>query len=214
MNPFPPAFRQKSSSGFTLIEVLVAFTIYLMVSIAAFSMFIIAAKVDRDIYNESVVDAESRTVENWLVSDLRSAITVETSYTYSGITYQSSNETLILRLPSIDLSGVPININTSTPSLTTSDVVVYYHDSSKQMHRLLVRNAASWRDGRNTASEDSLISKSTSPNLVFTSSFSAAPNILGPIVVHYEFQSIRKSYNGRSDYTVASAGSVYLRNRP
>jgi len=205
--------RRKNSNGFTITEVLFAFTIYLVVSIAALSMFITAAKLDRDIYNESVVDGEARTVENWLVSDLRSAITVENSYTFAGTTFQSGNETLILRLPSIDINGVPINLN-STPSLSTSDFVVYYHDSSKQMRRLLVRNAASWREGRNTTSEDRILSKSTSPNLVFTSSFSAAPGILGPIVVHYEFQSIRKSYNGRSDYAVASAGSVYLRNRP
>lgn len=206
-------FSLNLKRGLSLVEVAVSASIMTVVTVGAFSAFISAAKLQREIFNHTTVDQEARQVENWLVSDMRGAITVENSYTYNGTTYTNTSNTLILRMASVDANGVPISMG-STPATTTSDFIVYYHDANQQMRRKIVRNALSWRDGRNTAHEDRLLSKSSSKGIVYQSSFAAAPGVLGPVVVHYEFRSSRKNTAGKKDYSVASAGSVYLRNRP
>lgn len=200
--------------GFTITEVLIAAVINMVVCVGALSIFIAAAKVQRDVYNHATVDAEARKVENWLVSDIRSAMTVEPSYYFGGKTYTSDENTLILRLPSVDQEGRPVNLQ-NDPAATTSDFIVYYHTEDGTMRRLLVRHNSSWRDGRNERIEDRALSQSSNAGLVHRSAFSVAPGVLGPVVVHYEFKSSRMKNNGTEEaYTVSSAGSVYLRNRP
>jgi len=184
--------------GLTLIEVAIASVISLLATTAVMSVFISSSKMAVDSFMRNRSYTEGRIVTEYLASDIRAAAGIESSY--KG--YTASADTLILKLPSIDSNGFPVDINTKF------DRVVYH--PAKNNRETVVRTVIS-DSSSSRKSEERAIGSSSDQKIGVKGSYQALPDALGAYVIYYKFTA-DQTYGSKS-YETPLAGSIRLRNR-
>jgi len=128
------------NKGFTLAELNVASLIALLVFVAVLSLYISVWRslARGNTYLDSY--AGSRNASGWLIRDIRCAEQVKPSFTSGGITYTTSDNVIVLRVPSIDSSGQVIS-----PGL---DHIIYELQGS-DLYRIVQKDPSSSRPNEN-----------------------------------------------------------------
>ena len=106
---------RRRAAGFSLIETLIAMFILVMMFLAILSLY---SKGQQTFINENALaDAaeESRFPLAWIARDVKMASSIEASYG----SYVTSASTLVLKIPSVDVNGVIIDLEEH------SDRVIY-----------------------------------------------------------------------------------------
>lgn len=189
----------------TIVEVVIAVGIQAVVLLGVYAAVVTCTRLQKDNYQHNLVSAEAQRVADRLISDVRGALALENSFSDAGKTYQYSTSTLILRYPSIDANGIPLDVTAKF------DRIIYHPGASNYIYRTVIPGAGSSR-----TSEERLIGRSTDPRIGVAGSYLAKPDALGAYVVHYEFCARRLNPRAgakRPDYISTVAGSVYLRNK-
>jgi len=191
-------YRVSRRHGYTLVEVLIASFISTIVTIAVLSMFIAAAKLSVESFMRNQAAMQARSVMDHLTTDARVAVGVESSYG----SYTASSSTLILKVPAITATGLPVDIDTNF------DRIVYHQGAvnKNDLIRTVITDASSARE-----SGDTVVGSSAKPQIGIESTFSVQPDALGAYVIHYEFISVQD--RGSKQYTKPIAGSIRLRNK-
>ena len=179
--------------GFTLLEIVVIVAISAVMCIVLVDLYRAYARMYG--YQKGAADTagSAATVANELQEWVLQASRILTSTTYSGATYTTGTNTLVLEVPSIDASG---NMLTNT-----YDSVIFY-SSGTHLYRVLSPNAASVR----TASTKTLSTKLASLSLAYNdASVTSATQIIADIRM--------QSTEGRGTSQYQLTQKVYLRNR-
>lgn len=125
--------------GFTLMEVLVVIGLFALVMVFVVGIFI----GHNDLYyaQRAEINAvgSARHALDDITDEIREAVAVQDSILYQGTTYQTDGDTLVVRLPALDSSGVPI--------ASTYDYIIYYLDpgSPAKLRKTTAPNASSFR---------------------------------------------------------------------
>jgi len=196
--------RSSRRRGMTLVEVIIAGGISAVIGMAAITILVMSSRMASDNALYAKVNAEARLLSDMLSRDIREAVSLEPTLTDGSDTYTMSDTTLILRVPSVDNTGTPTDIEND------HDFIVYHSALDKAIYRTIIPGADSSR-----TRESKLLGKSDDPRIAFTGSYSAQPDALGTYLVHYEFRSERTRANGPSTKNVimAVSGAVFLRNK-
>jgi prepilin-type N-terminal cleavage/methylation domain-containing protein len=109
---------QSSEQGFTLLEVLIVLGISVVMLMGLLNLF----EWHQKVYAQEVAHVRTtgavRSTMLQMSEDVAQAVAIETTHTFSGTTYTSTNNTIVLRLPAVDSSDNVI--------ASTYDYVVYY----------------------------------------------------------------------------------------
>lgn len=126
--------------GFTLIELQVASLITLITVIAVISLYIFSWR-SFTIGNTLLdVYSNSRNASGWLMRDVRCAAQIEPSCTSDGTTYTTSDNVIVLMVPSIDASGNVIS--------SRYDHIIYRLQGS-DLYRIVRKDSSSSRPNEN-----------------------------------------------------------------
>jgi hypothetical protein len=185
-----------------LFEVVISLIITVAVVTGAMSVFVQVAKLQFQLYQHDVVDAEAQKLTDYLTGDIRGASSVESSVTLDGTTYEASSTTLILKLPSIDADG-----NSIDPD-SVFDYIVYDVTTGKNP---VMKRIVSCDDSSARPEQSKIIGKSIFPSITLDGTYQEKPDALGAYEVHYEFTSGR-TIGGKS-FKEPLAGTVRLRNK-
>lgn len=189
---------RRHSAGFTLVEVTVAAAISLMAMVAILSMFIASSKMSVESFLRNKASGEARKVIDRLTTDARAAVALESSFG----SYTAGANTLILKVPAIDNSGIPLDMESKY------DHIIYHQDGdgATELKRIVSPHASSSR-----TAENRVIGSSAKPRVTVTGTYSVQPDALGAFVLHYEFTSVQT--HGAKEYERPLAGSIRLRNK-
>ena len=178
--------------GLTLVELSISMFINLLGAIAIVSLLLMASKMAAQSYYLNKATMEARLVVDHLTSDARMAVALEESFA----SYTADANTLILKLPSIDENGMPIDAQ------SVFDRVVYHKapSSTDKLARTVIPDASSARVG-----ESRVVGESLSPGI-----FAVQPDPIGEFVIYYRFTSTQE-WAGNTT-VVPIAGSIQLRN--
>lgn len=175
-------FKQR---GFTIIETIIVIAIFLIIIAGLLALYTNYNKV----YNSQqatarVIGSSSITVAE-LQGDVRQASEIMTSYVFSGTTYTTDADTLVLKLPAL--------LNSSS-GLGEYDYIVYYLNGTK-LYRQVLASANSTR-------------KSVTQQLSDTISSVAFTYAIGSVGVDIQLQLTV----GRSTVSHRIQQTLYLRN--
>lgn len=113
----------------TLVEALLATALLIGIITAASGLYVSAVQSQHSAEVQARVQDMARSVVSQIDQDVKAARSVLGSATVSGTPYQSSSDTLILKIPAVNASGfVPDGY----------DTVVYTYDASSQGVRVVV----------------------------------------------------------------------------
>lgn len=146
--------RLSGNRGFTLVELQVALFVSLITLLAIISMYLFSWRSFDTGSTLLDVYANSRNAIGWMMKDIRCAKQVVANVTISGTSYSTTDNSIVLMVPSVDSSGNVIS--------TCYDYMVYFLQGS-EMRRIVGTDPASSR-----ANEDRVIAKYCS-SLVFSS---------------------------------------------
>lgn len=178
--------------GLTLVELSISMFINLLGAVAIISILLVASKMAAQSYYMNKATMEARLVVDHLTSDARMAVSLEESFG----SYTADANTLILRLPSIDADGMPIDPE------AVFDRIVYHRapSTTDKLARTVIADPSSAR-----TSESRVIGESLTPGI-----FAVQPDPIGEFVIYYRFDSIQQ-WAGKTT-EVPIAGSIQLRN--
>lgn len=142
--------RKSSPKGITLIEILIGVAISSIVMLAFLSLYIIGQKY---IFNQNArADSieDSRYPLAWISRDIKESFQVSLS-SVSGI-YTTSADTLVLQVPSVDASGLIIDIDSNY------DYIIYRQNPTipYRLERIIEADAVSSRQSRERFLADDL----------------------------------------------------------
>jgi len=178
--------------GFSLAEVSIAISISLLATVAIFSVFSTSSKMAVESFMRNKTAMDARLVIDKLTSDARMAINLETSYG----SYTANENTLILKLPSIDANGFAINPDTEF------DYIIYHQQGTSPVR--FVRTVDADPDSARVSGSENL-GDSATPGV-----YSVQPDALGEFVIYYRFNSVQK--RGNKTIEIPTAGTIQLRN--
>lgn len=184
--------------GFTITEMAIAAVISLMATTAAMSVFISSSKMAVESLMRNRAYSEARLLTEHLASDIRAASSLVSNHK----SYAASANTLILRLPSIDADGFPLDITTKF------DTVIYHPDKTQESKVVRTVDSA---PGSSRKSESRVIGRSANRAIAVKGNYEVLPDALGAHVIYYKFTA-RQNY-GFKQFETPLAGSIRLRNR-
>jgi len=129
-------------AGFSLVEVLMVLVITVIIFLSVFSIYLLYSKtftvgnVLLDIYSNS------RTAAALLMRDIGSAAQVESSCASGGVTYTTTDSSIVLKVPSVDSSGNIIS--------DKFDEIVY-RLSGSDLYRIVIPNLSAPKPSRRPA---------------------------------------------------------------
>lgn len=203
----------------TLIEMIIVAAISVIVMTALYAFVAMCARLHYDNYQYNVVDGEARKLADWLVSDTRQAVSILDSYVDTvpdpDVTYTSGPTTLMLKMRSIDVNGVPLDSDTT--SGTHFDYIIYYADSNRNNNtfRATIPGAGSSRP-REAGEGAKRMARSLTPEIQVDGLVQTQPDAKNAAVVNYVFRASRQVYptgGARKNYMSSVSGAVYLRNK-
>jgi len=186
--------KLKAKKGITLIELLIAITLVGTLTIAFSNIYLNCMKQFGMEFAQTQLQTNSQTVLDRIISDIKGAISVETSYN----AYTTNQRTIIMKIPSIDSSQ---NIIYSGDTMLT-DYVIYYFQS-ESIHRKLIANSASSRYPSN--GQDKTIMTEVE-NLNFT--YSPAVPSTSEVTVSMTLEK----HLGKFNRTITNSSKTKLRN--
>lgn len=125
--------------GFTFAEALVVIGLFSLLSVFIVGIYLSHNNLYYSQSAEINAVGGARQVMDDMTDQIREAVDIAASYTYSLVLYTTDGDTLVLRLPALDSSGNPI--------AATYDYVIYYIDAadSSQLRKIVAPNSASTR---------------------------------------------------------------------
>lgn len=125
--------------GFTLIEIMVVVGLFALLMLFATGIFLSHNGLYFAQRAEINAVGSARHALDDMTDEIREAVAVAVSTDYQSVTYTTDADTLVLRLPATDASGVPLS--------GTYDYIVYYIDSGnpQYLRKIAAPNAASFR---------------------------------------------------------------------
>lgn len=184
-------------TGFTLIEILVVIGLFALLMLFATGIFLSHNGLYYAQRAEINAVGSARGALDDMTDEIREAIAVETSAVYQSVIYTTDVDTLALRLPAVDASGVP--------SAGTYDHVIYYIDSAnpKYLRKITAPDAASFR----RAEDKKLITEHLS-SIVFTYN-NSTPDQASRININFTTQDTSRL----ATRAITLTEDVYLRNK-
>lgn len=179
--------------GFTLLEIVVIIAISSVMLIVLVDLY----RAHSSLYNYQKATADTAGSASLVANELQEwalqANRILTSTTYSGTTYTTDSDTLVLEIPSIDSAGNAIT--------ATYDFVIFY-TSGTNLYRILSPNVGSAR----TSHIKTLTTNLSSLSLIYNdASVSSATRITADIRT--------SSIEGRMDAQYQLTQKLYLRNQ-
>jgi type II secretory pathway pseudopilin PulG len=114
--------KNKGANGFTLVETLIVLGIGILMMFALIQFFLSFNSTFSYMTKSIDVASDASRIMNEISSSIMTSKQVLSSYTFSGVNYQSSSTALVLELPSIDSSGTII--------VSTYDHIAFYTTAS------------------------------------------------------------------------------------
>lgn len=198
MNRHRTKREHQSCCGITLVEMMITVVISTALGIGAILCLIAAQKSAATSFRFNQINQEARLVSDTLVHTIRSAVSIEPSYQ----SFTTSNDTLILKLPSINADEDAIDIE------NVFDYIIYHPDNINGTYVIvseILPSASSIR-----TAEKKVIGAGISSS-AYTGTFLAKPDALGAYVIHYQLMATRNLKN--KTYNFPLSGSVRLRNK-
>lgn len=204
MRPFKSE-RFGGNQGFTLVELQVALFVSFITLLAIISMYLFSWRSFDTGSTLLDVYANSRNAIGWMMKDIRCAKQVVSNVTISGTSYSTTDNSIVLMVPSIDAFGNVIS--------TCYDYMVYFLQGS-EMRRIVGKDPLSAR-----ANEDRIIAKYCS-SLVFSSGgvpLSGIANLstINTVAVYLPLNKVAISLSGSGTQTesIEPTTVVRLRNK-
>jgi hypothetical protein len=192
----------RKSRAHTLVELVTAMVVGLLAAAATMSIFVASSKMGVEAGYRSRAENEVRIIVDNLTTDVRSAVAIESAFDGCGETFTSNSTTLILKLPAIYPSGVPIDVQ------SVFDRVIY-HSNNGNPPDILRTVCPDISSARQAGSRN--LGSSARPQLRISGAYQVQPDALSSSIVHYEFTAARR--HGEREYSRPLAGSIRLRNR-
>jgi len=189
--------KARNYRAMSVLELLFASVISLILITGTLSVFIMTQKNAMTAVRYNKDNSEARLISDMVAKDVRGAVGLEASYG----SYTSSNNTLILKIPSIDSNENVIDVE------NTFDRIIYHPNETDSdiIEREVFPDASSSR-----ASGTKTIGKALMGS-DYEGTFLIQPNALGAYVIHFQFM-IRRTFQG-VDYEMPISGSIKLRNK-
>lgn len=181
----------------TLLEVAIASTISMVVSVGAISAMVLVQRNTVQAFWLNQATREARTLSDLVARDLRGALAIEASFEE----FSSDGNTLILRVPSIDENGDFVDLENDY------DRIIYFASGTNGSD--LVREVRPGRTSDRLATNELMGSIIEGSNTIGT--FAETPNALGAFVIHYQFTASQTI--GERTFEIPISGSVRLRNK-
>lgn len=200
MRRFKP--RRRSRHGMTLLEVMISMAISTVATSGIVALHIMATRVASDVSQFNLCSRNARHSLDRLSRDLRSASEVMASVTTEGgITYYSTSETLVLKLPALNTYYEPIDLD------SCFDYIVYHPDASDpdRFMRTIVADPASRRDSGTQEVKFGVRAVS------LQGWYASEPDALGTHVLHVQLISRRTTHHKTTEMPLSV--SVKLRNK-
>jgi type II secretory pathway component PulJ len=183
---------KRTVSGFTLIEVTIVIALFIIILLALMQFFV-SYNTRFALDQAQVATASSAgTAMASLAEDVRVADDIVATHTFSGTTYTTGTNVLVLELPSIDSTGTVIT--------TTSDYIAYYL-SNGMIYRVIAADAGSARHSGTKELSDS------GNSLSFTYS-NADPTLASSVVVDIVTSKVNRGETIQTHLT----NTLHLRN--
>jgi hypothetical protein len=181
----------------TLAEVTVAMGISTIMAVSAVQVMIVVQRRTMEAYWHNESANQSRVVSDRVARDIRGAVMLEAGY--GG--YTADADTLILKVPSIDADGDPLDV------ANLFDRIIYRPQSagSTVLIREIIPGAGSSRQAATTAAGNLLSGAG------YAGAFASFPDALGAFVIHFRF-TMSRTIGGKTFQSPVS-GSVRLRNK-
>ena len=168
----PPFLRSKRARGFTILETVLVIALFVIIMSALATLYLSFST--STVVTETLADSAGRSAAalSVLHADISAAESTLASSDFSGTTYFSGANSLVLALPSIDASGNVISGKT--------DYLAYYV-SGGSLYRRLAPDAASSRTGSVKVLLESIGSISfTYDNLDYNAVTKITTDLVGP----------------------------------
>lgn len=181
----------------TLTELVIAMAISVVVVMGTMAFYVIATRLTLHALQFNRIHNEASLLADTLARDIRHAGGIDTSFQ----SFQSSNHTLILKLPAIDSNMNIIDINNDF------DRVVYH--PSDVNSSILVREVIP--DPSSSRLAESKIFGDILSGVAYMGTFLVKPDPLGAYVIHYRFKAQRTFQD--ETFEMPLSGSLRLRNK-
>ena len=201
MSPVRSLRLFRGRRGMTLIEVVFASAISAIISIGAVSVAVYQQRSTMKIYQLNQTGQEARVLGDHLTRDARMAVSLEASY----LTFTAGDDTLILKVPSIDDDENIIDVDSSF------DHIVYHLEDGGGPAGMSVLVRDVFPGAGSSRAESTVVIGDFITDSAVGGTFAVVPDALGVFVIHYQCIS-GQTLLGRTHETTIS-GSVRLRNK-
>lgn len=133
----------KESRGFTLAEIMVTMTIFVIMTVLVVSFYISGLKIFREKSAERDLIFNAQNTLRDITDNLQKSVTIVENVIINMTTYTSGNQTIIAEIPAIDENGETIFQDSE---VTTFDYIIYDYDpNSETIVKHVYPNVASSR---------------------------------------------------------------------
>jgi len=184
----------KQKKGMSLIELMIAMSLLVIISIVIGSIYITGFKTYRQELAQSSIQSNAQTILDSIINDAKNAQSVEETYN----TYTSGVNSVILRVPAIDSDK---NILYSGSSMLFDRIIYYFEDNA--IHKVTYADSSSVRFAQNGLNK-------TLDNNILKLEFAYDPDILSTTLLTATVSTNQQV--GKINRNIALIGKARLRN--